>query len=120
MIHSIHRGQYLQRGHGIGGIFSSLFRYLKPFITGTMRVGRKALSDPSVKEAVSSLKKSSIKAGTRAINKEIAKIAPVKVVPKKNAPKRMPPSAAKKRILSSLNSVKKNKKMRTDSNIFNE
>ncbi len=120
MIHSIHRGQYLQRGRGLGGIFSSIFRVLKPIFSKSLSIGRKALSDPTVKQAVGSLKKSSIRAGTRAINKEINKIAPVKLVPKKSVP---PPKAAVAKKRSSKignNSIKKNKKVRTGANVFND
>ena len=43
-----------------------------------MTAGRKALSDPAMKKAVSSVKKSTIRAGTRAINQQMNKIAPSK------------------------------------------
>ena len=42
-------------------------------------IGKKALADPSIPKAVTSLKQNSIKPGTRAINKELGKIAPVQI-----------------------------------------
>lgn len=75
MYNQIHRGHYLQRGRGLGGIFSSLMKILKPVFSKGMQMGKKALADPAIKKAVAKLKKSSIKAGTRVINKEIGKIA---------------------------------------------
>ena len=117
MIHSVHRGQYLQRGRGLGGIFSSIFRVLKPIFTKSLQMGRKALADPAMKKAVSSLKKSSIQAGTRAINQEIKKIAPVKVVSNETS---SPVRHAKKRTNKGLSNIIKKHKKRTGSNVFND
>ena len=113
MIGSIHRGQYLQRGRGLGNIFASIMRILKPIVTKSIKAGRKALSDPTVQDAVSSVKKSTIQAGTRAINKQIKKIAPQKQM---SIPK------AKKRIASVLsNNISKVKRARKKtSNLFND
>ena len=41
-----------------------------------MLLEKKALADPTVQKAVTSLKQNSFKAGTGAINKELGKIAP--------------------------------------------
>lgn len=109
----IHKGHYLQRGRGLGGIFSSIIRVLKPIFTKSLAVGRKALADPSMRKAVTSLKKSSIRAGTRAINQEINKIAPVKLVPKN-------PPTKKRNIKLHNNMLKKTKKARTGNNVFND
>ena len=119
MIHSIHRGQYLQRGRGLGGIFSSIFRVLKPIFTKSLQMGRKALADPAMKKAVGTLKKSSIRAGTRAINQEIKKIAPVKIVPNENQVG-SPTRHAKKRTNKGLSNIIKKHKKRTGSNVFND
>ena len=68
----------MQRGRGLGGIFASIMRILKPIVTKTITAGRKALSDPAMKKGVSSVKKFTIRAGTRAINQQMNKIAPSK------------------------------------------
>ena len=120
MIHSIHRGQYLQRGRGLGGIFSSIFRVLKPIFSKSLSIGRKALSDPSVKKAVGSLKKSSIRAGTRALNQEIAKIAPIKMVPQKQAGIPLVKKTRKRPKPIMSNTIMKQKKKRAGNNVFND
>ena len=115
----IHRGQYLQRGRGLGGIFSSILRVLKPIFTKSLAVGRKALTDPSMRKAVKSLKKSSIRAGTRAINQEINKIAPVKLVPNPTTSSAMSPKKRPPKKLHN-NMLKKAKKVRAGNNVFND
>ena len=116
-MNNIHRGHYLQRGRGLGGIFASIMRILKPIVTKTITVGRKALSDPTVKKAVSSVKKSTIQAGTRAINQQMNKIAP-----NKKPAKPITVSKAKKRIarLSNNIPVKRKKIKKSGPNIFND
>lgn len=118
MYNSVHRGLYLQRGHGLGGIFSSLMRILRPVFKKGMQMGKTALADPSIKKAVANLKKSSIKAGTRVVNKEINKIA---------APSAPPPETkvikhTKKRprkVISNVIKKKKKKSQAQASNLFN-
>lgn len=74
-MYPVHRGVYMQRGRGLGGIFASLSRFLRPMFTKGISIGRKALSEPALKQAVNQIKNESIKAGTRAINQQLGKIA---------------------------------------------
>ena len=71
MISNIHRGQYLQRGRGLGGIFSTLIKFLKPVLSkGTstaVKLGKYASKDPDINHAVSSIKSAAIKSGTKKI-----------------------------------------------------
>jgi hypothetical protein len=53
---SFHRGNYIQRGRGLGGFLSSL-------LTGAKEVGRKILSSPITKNVMNAAKKSAIEAG---------------------------------------------------------
>ena len=52
MISNIHRGQYLQRGPGLGGIFSTLIKFLKPVLSkGTstaVKLGKYVSKDPDI------------------------------------------------------------------------
>ena len=116
MISTIHRGQYFQRGRGLGGIFASIMRILKPIVTRSIAVGKRALADPTVKKAVASVKKSSVAAGTRALNKQLKKIAPAPK-PASTSPLSIP--KAKKRI-ARVNTIVKNKVRKKASNIFND
>ena len=61
----------MQRGRRLGGISASIMRILKPIVKKTITAGRKALSDPAMKKSVSSVKKSTVRAGTRAINQQM-------------------------------------------------
>ena len=119
-MNNIHRGHYLQRGRGLGGIFASIMRVLKPIVTKTITAGRKALSDPAMKKAVSSVKKSTIRAGTRAINQQMNKIAPSKSPKPANSSITIP--KAKKRIarMSNIIPTKRKKIKKTAQNIFND
>lgn len=115
-MNTIHRGQFLQRGRGLGGIFASIMRILKPIVTKSISAGRKALADPLVKNAVSSVKKSTIQAGTRALNKEIKKIAP-----SPTPAKSMSVPKAKKRLARVSNTISKNKRAKkSNTNLFND
>jgi len=71
----IHRGHYLQRGRGLGGIFSALFRVLKPLISrgasSALKFGKHALKDPEVKKALHKVKGAALKSGARTIAKRI-------------------------------------------------
>ena len=71
MISNIHRGQYLQRGRGLGGIFSTLIKFLKPVLSkGTstaVKLGKYVSKDPDINHAVSSIKSAAIKSGTKKI-----------------------------------------------------
>lgn len=71
MISNVHRGRYLQQGRGLGGIFSSLFRILKPLISKgastALKAGKYALKDADIKKAVKSVKKAAIKSGAKSI-----------------------------------------------------
>lgn len=89
MLYSYHRGQYLQRGKGLGGIFKTLIKWIKPIIPKIVKFGRSIISDGDVKTGLSKVKKEAIEAGTRAINKELKKVAPL--------PKKQPPAKKKKK-----------------------
>ena len=111
MIGTIHRGHYLQRGRGLGGIFASIMRILKPIVSKSISAGRKALADPSMKKAVASVKKSSIQAGTRALNQQIKKIAPSQP---------LPTPSAKKRVARASKTVKTKRVKKKNTSIFND
>ena len=87
MSSSIHRGQFLQRGRGIGGIFSSLIRILKPIFkqsTGSIiKASKIALKEPDVNKALRKIKKTFLKSGRKLIQKKIS-------ISKKNEPKQTP------------------------------
>ena len=87
MLYSYHRGQYLQRGRGLGGIFSTLMRWLKPIIPKILSFGKKSIQDPVVKNAVHKIKNEAINAGSRAINKKLKSIAPTPPIPTKKIKK---------------------------------
>ena len=110
----------MQRGRGLDGIFASIMRILKPIVTKTIAAGRKALSDPAMKKAVSSVKKSTIQAGTRAINQQMNKIAPSKSPKTTNNSITVP--KAKKCIAHMSNNitVKRKKLKKSGPNIFND
>lgn len=91
MLYSYHRGQYMQRGRGIGGIFASLFRWLKPIIPKILSVGKKAVKDPEIGKALNSVKSQAVSAGERVINKGLRSIAPDKPPPNKKAKTSPPP-----------------------------
>lgn len=56
----LHRGQYIQRGRGIGSTLSSFFRGVLP----AMKVmGRKILSSPITKQVLDVAKNSAVEAG---------------------------------------------------------
>ena len=75
MLSNIHRGRYLQRGRGLGGLFSSIFRVLKPLIAkGTKHLvsaGAHALKDPEGKTALTSIKSAALQSGTKAVTQKI-------------------------------------------------
>lgn len=109
MIH--HRGPYFQRGRGFGGIFSSIIRFLKPIFTKGLVAGRKALNDPTIKSALSSIKDSTVKAGTRAYKQQMGKIAPEKKAkkPMKNAQKRLQTAFISNKVKKKRSNVVKDK-----------
>lgn len=65
-----HQGPLLQRGHGIGSIFKSIFKLLSPglqsvksvFSTGA-KIGKKVLSNPGVKDVMNTVRNSAIEIG---------------------------------------------------------
>jgi len=67
----IHRGHYLQRGRGLGGIFSALFKVLRPLISkgasSAVKIGKHALRDPEVKKALHKVKGAALKRGARTL-----------------------------------------------------
>ena len=56
-----------QRGVGLGSLFRSLIRSLKPLAAKGVQMAKKALADPAIKTAVSDIKDSAIKSGTQAV-----------------------------------------------------
>lgn len=127
MLYSYHRGSYLQRGRGLGGIFSTLARWLKPILPKILSLGKKTIQDPAVKDAVQKIKKEAVEAGSRAINKKLKNIAPTPPIAAKKAKRSSkkpskPPitvNKAKKKIAHSLlktNTVKQSK----NANIFDQ
>lgn len=128
MLYSYHRGQYLQRGKGLGGIFSALARWLKPILPKILSLGKRTMKDPVVKDAVHKIKNEAINAGSRAINKKLQNIAPLNSQPSKKrkkvvkkASKNITVASAKKQINNSLLKTNKiTKDNNNDKNIFNE
>lgn len=132
MLYSYHRGSYLQQGRGLGGILSTLARWLKPILPKIVSLGKKTIQDPAVKDAVKKIKKEAVEAGSRAINKKLKNIAPTPTtspIPAKKAKRSStkaskPPitiTKAKKKIAHSLlktNTVKKPKNK--NANIFDQ
>lgn len=121
MLYSYHRGQYLQRGRGLGGIFSTLMRWLKPIIPKILSFGKKSIQDPVVKNAVHKIKNEAINAGSRAINKKLKSIAPTPPIPTKKikkATKNITVKTAKKKIAHSL--LKNNTVKPKNKSIFEE
>jgi len=117
----------LQRGKGVGGIFASLFRFLKPIIPKIFSAGKKALKDPAVAQALTSVKGEAVAAGKRAINKGLKKIAPDKPkqskapkLPKPPKPPNQKTSTAPKRLARSLQTtaVPPKKKNKNSGTIF--
>jgi ribosomal protein S7 len=104
MYPAVHRGPYIQQGRGFGQIFATLFRYLKPVVSkgigALFRGGKRALADRDVRDALRSVKKSSLKGGVKAYER---------LVNPKNQAKNV--RTAKKRVLTAAN-IKK-KKQRT-------
>ena len=47
---NFHEGVRLQRGRGIGSIFGSLFRWLRPLASMGLSVGKRALSSDLAKK----------------------------------------------------------------------
>lgn len=117
MLYSYHRGQFLQRGRGVGSIFTSLFRWLKPIIPKLFSAGKKVVkqtvADPDVAKALTSVKGQAVSAGKRVINKTLKNIAPDKPPPPKKDPKPKV-KAAPKRLARSLQvaPVKKKKPLK--------
>lgn len=110
MLYSYHRGQYLQRGKGLGGIFSTLARWLKPIIPKLLSFGKKTLKDPQVNQAVQKIKREAVSAGSRAINKKLKSIAPSPKPKRIKKTSNVPPPAqnpitiskAKKRVANTM------------------
>lgn len=56
----LHRGPYIQRGRGLGGTLSSMFKGVVP----AMQVmGKKILAEPETKNVLKTLKRSAVEAG---------------------------------------------------------
>ena len=67
-----HHGPLLQRGHGIGSIFKSLFRFLSPALSKVKtvlsqgaKIGSKIASDPTVRDVMKTVKDSAIDVGLK-------------------------------------------------------
>ena len=68
----IQRGKgFGQRGAGLGSLFATLFRSLKPLASKGFQMAKTAaktaLKNPEIKSAVDDIKKSAIKSGTEAV-----------------------------------------------------
>lgn len=87
-----HRGRAYQRGHGLGGLFSGLIRFLTPLVTRGAQVAARAYENPHIKELVKTVQKKAVDTGVNAINKLIN--------PKKPAviPAAAPPAAKKRKF----------------------
>ena len=114
MLSNIHRGRYLQRGRGLGGLFSSIFRVLKPlFAKGTKHLvsaGAHALKDPEVKTALTSIKSAALQSGTKAVTQKIKQQE--KALLQKLRPEEKAVAKAKKRIAASPTETKSKKSRR--------
>lgn len=105
-MYNVHRGVYLQRGKGFGGIFSSLFRLLRPLVSrgfsSAVKGGKKILADKDVQASLQQVKRSALKSGATAVDKAL-NTAQAKAVKR-----------AQKRVLTSANlKSRKAKKMKS-------
>jgi len=77
----VHRGQFLQRGRGLGSIFGSLFKFLKPLASKgakmAFKAGQSALQNPDIAKGINDVKTQAVMSGVKAINKALSgKAAP--------------------------------------------
>jgi len=95
--------------HGIGGIFSALFRALKPLASKgaslAVRAGKSALANSEVQSAIKDIQSAAINTGVKAINKALnpqkaAAAAATAPPPKKKVVKKKPKKvkAKKKKV----------------------
>ena len=109
MLSNIHRGRYLQRGRGLGGLFSLIFRVLKPLFTkGTkhhVSAGAHALKDPDVKTALTSIKSAALQSGTKAVTQKIKQQE--KALLQKLRKEEKAVAKAKKRIAAPIETIAK-------------
>ena len=67
MAYAVHTGQFLQRGKGLGSLFSSLFRTLLPILKvgakAGVKVGKRALQSKVVRSAAKELGKQALTSG---------------------------------------------------------
>lgn len=61
----VHRGDRFQRGRGLGGFFSGIFRTLKPLLSMGLSAGKKVLTS----EAAKSLGRSALEAGKESLKR---------------------------------------------------
>lgn len=115
MLSNIHRGRYLQRGRGLGGLFSSIFRALKPlFAKGSKHLvtaGARALKDPEVKTALTSIKSTALESGTKAITQKIKQQE--KALLQKLRKEEKAVAKAKKRIAAPIETIAKKSRRKT-------
>lgn len=123
MISNIHKGHYLQRGRGLGGIFSSLFRVLKPLFSKgakhAIQATKHVLKDKDIKTALTDIKSAAVKSGTKALTDKIKQQE--KALTRRIKEQEKALRKAKKRIASSLPSEtvgKKIRKQRLNESIF--
>lgn len=64
-----HRGLYVQRGRGLGNIFSSIFRAVAPTLAG---IGKSIIKSPITKNLLSTAKKSAVNAGLNLVSDTLA------------------------------------------------
>ena len=111
-----HRGVYLQRGRGLGNIFSSLFKFLSPIFTKgaslAINAGKEVIKNDDVRGAIHKLRDSTVKRGVDAVTSIISP-KKTKIKPQKPRPKPKLKSKKKKTISTSngRNIVKKKKEI---------
>jgi len=109
MISNIHRGPYIQHGHGFGGIFRSVMSMLRPLFSKGIKLGKHALKDPQIKSAISDIKKSAVKSGTKALTNKMETLS--------NKNDKQSFKRAKKRVAHATNKHHKKRKI-TNKTIF--
>ena len=80
-----HRGVYLQRGRGLGNIFSSLFKFLRPIFTKgaslAIKAGKEVIKNDDVRGAIHKFRDNTVKRGVDAVTSIISPTK-IKITPK--------------------------------------
>jgi len=109
-----HRGVYLQRGRGLGNIFSSLFKFLRPiFAKGAslaIKAGKEVIKNDDVRGAIHKFRDNTVKRGVDAVTSIISPTK-IKITPKPPKPRPIPKVKSRKRqkTLSTGRNEKKKK-----------